>query len=677
MKGFVLSFLFLSTTFAGISQTFTGSGGTIPDDGNPVTFALEIGTLNPQTIDTVFGLESVNINLTHPYDADLRIKLIAPDGSTIMLADGNGGDGDNYLGTYFTDDATQSVYAGAAPFTGNFKPIERMGYINNGQPGNGVWQLYILDTYAWADAGYLLNWSITFSNNPGTPFPFSNSNLPLILISTNGQEIPDEPKIAADFTVIDNGYGGTNHLTDVPAYTGTIGIEIRGSSSQMFPKKNYGFETWDAQYNSIDTSLLGMPAESDWILNASFTDKTLMRNTLGYQTWMNLGHYATRYRYVEVFINNRYKGVYIFSEKIKRDKDRVNIAKLTNTMNTGDKVTGGYIFKIDRGEGWTSRFPAPANPSLNIYFQYEYPKLEDITDPQKQYIQAYVDTFEVMLNSPVFADPEIGWRKYAIEETFVDYFLENEFSKNVDGLRLSTFIQKERNSMGGKLRMGPVWDFDLAWHNANYCEGDLYTGWSYQFPCTDDWFQVPFWWERLLQDTVYANNISCRWSNLRSTYLSQSNIFAYIDSTAAMLQQAQQRNFEAWPIIGIYVWPNPWPYPTSYAGEIASLKNWITHRLAWLDDNMPGICYSVGIQEKPDNAVLLSPNPAGGSTKITGLQDGERINTLHMFDVAGKQLTGYTLLPGNTLDVSALKQGLYFMRIVTDQHEYNLKMIKK
>ncbi len=677
MKGLVLSFLFLSTTFAGFSQTFTGSGGTIPDDGNPGTFALEIGTLNPQIIDTVFGLESVNINLTHPYDADLRIKLIAPDGSAIILADGNGGDGDNYLGTYFTDDATQSIYTGAAPFTGNFKPIERIGYINNGQQGTGVWQLYILDTYAWADAGYLLDWSITFSNNPGTPFPFSNSNLPLVLISTNGQEIPDEPKIAADFAVIDNGYGGINHLTDVPAYTGTIGIEIRGSSSQMFPKKSYGFETWDAQYNAIDTSLLGMPAESDWILNASFTDKTLMRNTLGYQTWMNLGHYATRYRFVEVFINNRYKGVYIFSEKIKRDKDRVNLAKLTNTMNTGDKVTGGYIFKIDRGEGWTSRFPAPGNPSLNIYFQYEYPKLEDITDPQKQYIQAYVDTFEVMLNSPVFADPEIGWRKYAIEETFVDYFLENEFSKNVDGLRLSTFIQKERNSLGGKLRMGPVWDFDLAWHNANYCEGDLYTGWSYQFPCTDDWFQVPFWWERLLQDTVYANNISCRWSNLRSTYLSQNNIFAYIDSTAAMLEQAQQRNFEAWPIIGIYVWPNPWPYPTSYAGEISSLKNWITHRLTWLDDNMPGTCYSVGIQEKSGSAVFLSPNPAGGSTKITGLQDGEQINTIHMYNLTGKQLKGYGLLPGNTLDVSALKQGIYFMRIVTDQHEYNLKMIKK
>ena len=367
------------------------------------------------------------------------------------------------------------------------------------------------DTFARANAGCINMSEIKVDAQQGNTFQFTQSNLPLVLINTYGQEILDDPKIAAGFKLIDNGYGGPNHINDNPAYTGFIGIEIRGSSSQMFPKKNYGFETWDAFSNEIDTSLLGMPAENDWILNASYTDKTLLRNTLGYQIWMNMGYYATRYRYVEVFINNTYKGVYVFSEKIKRDKDRVDIAKMTNTMNTGDKLTGGYIFKIDRGEGWTSSFPSPNNPSLSIYFQYEYPKYDDITDQQKQYLQAYVNWFEMALDAPNFADPVVGWRKYAVEETFVDYFIQNEFCKNVDGYRLSTFIQKERDSEGGKLRMGPVWDFDLAWHNADYCEGDLYTGWAYQFPCVEDYFQLPFWWERLLQDTLFANNVQCKW----------------------------------------------------------------------------------------------------------------------------------------------------------------------
>lgn len=674
LKRLLYCLLMLSTVYVQ-AQTFSGNGGSIPDDGNAVLFSIEVGGLNPSSIDTVFGLEKVTVNLTHTYDADLRMMLIAPDGSVISLADGNGGDGDNYTNTVFTDDAAQTVWGGSAPFTGEFRPIERIGYLNNGQNGNGVWQLYILDTYAWADAGYLYNWKITFSANPGTPFPFTQSNLPLVLINTNGQTIPDEPKIPVEFKLIDNGYGGPNHIDDTPAYTGVIGIEIRGSSSQMFPKKSYGFETWDASYNEVDTSLLGMPAENDWILNANFTDKTLLRNTMGYQTWMNMGYYATRYRHVEVFINNRYKGVYIFSEKIKRDKDRVDIAKLTNTMNTGDKVTGGYIFKIDRGEGWTSSFAAPNNPSINIYFQWEYPSFEDITDQQKQYLQAYVDSFEVALDGPNFTNHETGWRNFAKEETFVDYFIQNEFCKNVDGYRLSTFIQKERDSEGGKLRMGPVWDFDLAWHNANYCEGELYTGWAYQFPCTDDGFQIPFWWERLLQDTLFCNNIKCHWSYLRDTYLSQERIFEYIDSTAALLDQAQQRNFEAWPILGIYVWPNPWPYPATYAAEISSVKNWITHRLAWLDQHMPGNCYTIGIQEQPD-ALSIQPNPSSGFVSIKGLKPNEHIIECRLFDLTGNELAK---IESNTtsLNFDWLAKGIYLFKLKTNRQEQFVKLVKE
>jgi hypothetical protein len=530
------------------------------------------------------------------------------------------------------------------------------------------------DTFARANAGYINMSEIKVDAQQGNTFQFTQSNLPLVLINTYGQEILDDPKIAAGFKLIDNGYGGPNHINDNPAYTGFIGIEIRGSSSQMFPKKNYGFETWDAFSNEIDTSLLGMPAENDWILNASYTDKTLLRNTLGYQIWMNMGYYATRYRYVEVFINNTYKGVYVFSEKIKRDKDRVDIAKMNNTMNTGDKLTGGYIFKIDRGEGWTSSFPSPNNPSLSIYFQYEYPKYDDITDQQKQYLQAYVNWFEMALDAPNFADPVVGWRKYAVEETFVDYFIQNEFCKNVDGYRLSTFIQKERDSEGGKLRMGPVWDFDLAWHNADYCEGDLYTGWAYQFPCVEDYFQLPFWWERLLQDTVFANNVQCKWKLLRDTYLSKARVFEYIDTTAALLEQAQQRNFQTWPILGTYVWPNPWPYPTTYAGEIASIKSWISYRLAWLDQNMPGNCDSYGL---PEFRSLLSvqPNPTSGFVSIKGLKPSEHILECCLFDITGNEVAKIGI-GSTTFNIDWLAKGIYLLKLKTNSQEQFVKLVK-
>ena len=222
--------------------------------------------------------------------------------------------------------------------------------------------------YAFADQGQLLDWSITFSDEPSGPFLFNSSNLPIVLIDTYGQEIMDDPKIQVGMKIIDNLPGQRNYVTDIPAYDGYAGIEIRGSSSQMFPKKSYGFESWDGLGEELEVPLLGMPEESDWILNANYSDKTLCRNTLAYQVFRNMGHYATRYEHVEVVINGVYKGVYIFSEKIKRDADRVDIAKLKPDDNSGDPLTGGYIFKIDKptgtggGEGWESNFPPPGNP---------------------------------------------------------------------------------------------------------------------------------------------------------------------------------------------------------------------------------------------------------------------------------------------------------------------------
>lgn len=681
---FVLLFLlFLLNGKSLQAQTFNGSGGIIPDNGQAGVFNLNVNGLNPGILNTSFGLETVCINLTHPWVSDLRIRLIAPDGYDVLLTDGMGWDGDNYTNTCFNDGASTSILQGNPPFTGTFRPIENIGYHNNGQPGNGLWKLYILDTYPGADQGNLISWSITFGNNPQGPFPFNSSNLPIVLIHTNGQEIPDDPKIMAGFQIIDNGAGNPNALTDPPAYDGYIGIELRGSSSQSFPKKSYGIETWDAAGNDLDTTLLGMPSEADWILNANYTDKTLMRNAMAYQIWQDMGYYATRYRYVEVFINQRYKGVYILSEKIKRDKNRVDIAKLNPDHNSGDKLTGGYIVKIDKqtgsgGDGWISAFPPPVSPNgQNIYFQYEYPKADDITEPQKAYIQDYINQFETALAGPGFAHPGDGWRKYAREETFFDYFIVNEFSKNVDGYRLSTFLHKERDSKGGKIRMGPVWDYDLAWHNADYCDGFLHTGWAYQFPCEGDWWQVPFWWARLLDDTAYANNLNCRWNYLRGNILSNNAIMTYIDSIAGLLDGARQRNFTAWPILGHYVWPNPWPYPATYEEEIASLKNWISLRLAWLDNHMPGNCPTLGLP--PDRAAraCVSPNPGKGIFRLT-LPEFHTYQQAVIVDAAGRQVFSLRISEGQTgyvVRLHDLSPGCYFLKLAGPSETLTKRLI--
>ena len=518
----------------------------------------------------------------------------------------------------------------------------------------------------------------------------TSSNLPIVIIDTRGVTIPDDPKISASLKIYYRGNGTRNFLTDAPQFNGNCGIEVRGSSSQQFPKKSYGFETWSINGTSINTSLLGMPSESDWILNANYTDKSFLRNVMAYQLWHDMGHYSTRYHFVELIVNNQYQGIYILSEKIKRDKNRLNIAKLSNTQNSGDELTGGYIFKVDKqtgsgGSGWNSSYLPLANAGgQKIFFMFEYPSETDITSQQKIYLQSQVFNFETALKSSNFADTVNGYRKYASEKTFIDYFLVNEMSKNVDGYRISTYLNKERDSKGGKIRMGPVWDYDIAWHNANYCEGDLTTGWAYQFPCTDDYWQVPFWWSRLLEDPLYKNHLACRWQNLRQTTLSNAWFDHYIDSIAGQLNEAQVRNFTQWPILGIYVWPNPWPYPSTYQGEVNALKTWIHNRLSWLDNNMPGTCnttVSDGLAETPET-FRIYPNPVSDYLSVDYTTTGTTETEITAINPQGVILFSSGILKNpagqwhESLDVSGFKPGIYLLRISMNGKIHTQRFIK-
>jgi subtilisin-like proprotein convertase family protein len=588
--------------------------------------------LSPSAIDTTnFGLETVCINLTHTWDSDLNVYIVAPDGTSGLLTLGNGGSDDNYTNTCFNQNASNSITTGSAPFTGTFRPQGQMGSVNNGQNGNGTWKLRVVDTYP-ADAGNVISFSITFGNNPATYIPFTSSNLPIVVINTGSGNIVDEPKIMADMGIIFNGIGNRNYMTDsFNDYNGKIGIEYRGSSSQGMPKKSYGFETWDVNGNSIDSSLLGMPKESDWILSASYSDKSLLNNFMTYDLARTLGWYAPRGQHVELVINGEYQGVYILMEKIKRDNDRVDIANLQVTDIAGDQLTGGYIIKIDKGTGnggggWTSAFAPDTNINgQTIFYQYEYPSDINIVPQQEAYIQAYVDSFETALAGPNFADTGVGYAKYIDVNSFVDYFLLNEISRNVDGYRLSTYLYKDKNSNGGKLTIGPCWDYDIAWGNADYCRGNDTTGWAIDFAsaCPGDYWQIPFWWDRLLQDTSFQNKVKCRWEELKMTALSVSYLHNYCDSMETYLTEGAGRNFVTWPILGTYVWPNPSPFPADYPGEIDELKNWISARWTWMDNNMPGTmsgCNLTSTEENNGNAQMnpaVYPNPFTNEIKFS------------------------------------------------------------
>lgn len=669
-------------------QTYSGTGGPVSDDGQNNDFLINVSGLTPIALNGTHGLVSVCINITHTYDSDLDITLIAPDGTNMLLLSGVGGSGDNFTNTCFNQSVTNSIFSGSAPFTGTFKPMNTLGNANNGQNGNGSWKLRVVDTYA-QDVGNVLNWSITFASSAPLPNVFTSSNLPLVIINTFSQTIVNDPKIDAQMKIIYNGPGATNYTADFPnAYNNNIGIETRGSSSSSFPQKSYGVETRDVNNLQNDTILLGMPAEHDWILYAPYDDKTCMRNVLSYDIANKTGHYASRTQFCELLINGQYQGIYVLMEKIKRDNNRVDVSKMLSTDIAGDQLTGGYIIKVDRDDGptsyWTSQYPSDDGTPVN--FVFVYPKDGTIVPQQRAYIQAYIDTVDDVLASSTFTNPVTGYRKYIGVNSFIDYFLLNEVSKNVDGYRLSTYFHKDKLSKGGKLHAGPAWDYNLAWWNADYCQGNLATGWAWNqgTVCPGGPYQNNFWWRRLLEDPSYTSELKCRWNELRLTTLSIPVLNNYIDSLAGVLNQAQVRHFDLWPILGIYTWPNPSPIPANYAGEITALKNWVFNRITWMDANLPGVC-TVGLSENDlnENSVTLSPNPFSTSFNIKlYLQHQQPLNIV-VTDVLGKVIKEVPLNESkdgeNNIEIDLGKEvnnGIYFLKITNNKSSVVKKIIK-
>ena len=440
------------------------------------------------------------------------------------------------------------------------------------------------------------NTSTNYSPTPSwfqPPLIFTSSNLPIVVINTLGQNIMDDPRIVCDMGIIDNGFGNINSVYDAfNDYNGKISIEYRGSSSQSFPKKTYALETQDSIGNNNNISILGMPVENDWILYAPYSDKSLMRNFLTFDLGRKMGNYSPRTVYCELVINGDYKGIYILMEKIKRDNDRVDIAKLDADDLAGDSLTGGYIIKVDKytgtgGTDWLSDFSNIGGGPL--YIQYHYPEGSAMLPQQLDYIEQFVDSFEYALSGPNFTDSLIGYSKYIDVNSFIDFYIVNELAKDIDAYRLSSYLYKDRDDNGGKLTMGPLWDFNLAYGNADYCSGGIPIGWEVNSGCGGN---NPFWFERLLDDTTYQNKLKCRWEYLRERSFHQDSIFNFIDSISLYLNDAQQRNFQRWNILGIYVWPNYYVGNT-YQDELTFFKTWIGDRLVWIDNNLGGNCYEI------------------------------------------------------------------------------------
>lgn len=434
-----------------------------------------------------------------------------------------------------------------------------------------------------------------------------SSNLPLVIIDTFSQPV----------TYVDFSPGSVRFIDTVNGRASLLGpadldarcdFKRRGFSSLRYNKMSLTVKTRDDDWDKLKAPVLGLPAESDWVLYAPYVDKTLIRDVLGYEISNAMGRYAPRTKFVEVFIHRYagklsyqrdYQGVYALVEKIKRDKERVNIAKLHTNDNAEPNITGGYILKRDHGAmmgggggrrgGFGGGGGPPRQPDDGVGFVtprglqlfYVEPEETELTSEQKRWLSKYFSDFERTLYSSRFSHPTDGYAKYLDVDAFIDHFWLVELTKNVDGFRYSAFLHKPR---GGKITMGPAWDWNLSFGNADYYDGYETSGWYYE-NLRDSEIS---WIYRLRQDPEFMQRLADRWAELRRDVLATDRILGRVDAMKAQLMESQERNFRKWPIMGRSVKPNYYVGAT-FDQEINWLKSWTRDRMAWIDRQFPAV----------------------------------------------------------------------------------------
>jgi hypothetical protein len=432
---------------------------------------------------------------------------------------------------------------------------------------------------------------------------FTDSNLPIVLINTDGGvDIPDAPRVFADMTIIFRGEDQRNYLTDQNTtgylnYNGRINIEIRGSSSQTLPKKQFGLTTYKADnVTKVNVSLLGMPADNDWVLNGLGYEPSLIRDYLCYNLSRMIGEYASRTVYCEVMINGSYNGLYVLQEKIKQGSARVNVMKIATTDNSLPNLTGGYITKADKTNAddpvaWTMPSYVLNN---DVTFIHTLPKPEDVTPQQNDYIHSQ---FLLLASTASSGNTSLenGYPSIIDIPSFVDFMIISELSANADAYQFSTYFNKDRN---GKLKAGPIWDNNLTFGN------DLFL-WNFDRSKTDTWQfsngdnEGPKFWRDLFIEPQFRCYLSKRWNQLilPGQPLNLSVIDTLIDQTIATISEAAVRENIRWGTV------------SNLSAEINNMKDWLSLRIAWMTSNIGPYSDCSNVEKPPLVITKIMYNP--------------------------------------------------------------------
>ena len=451
-----------------------------------------------------------------------------------------------------------------------------------------------------------------------------SSDLPLLLVHSFGANTRDETVKQPCIVFVHQPLRGRSSFTNAPDMVFRAGFKLRGSSTVGDAKSNWAVDAWD-QYNlDTDIPLLGMPSASEWVFHAPFQfDPSLLHNPLASEMSNGIGRYAGRYRFTEIYLNDKvgtnalstivpanYFGVYNIIERIGVRPNRLNIAKLTDGDVQAPEVTGGYLMSVDRDFGGATQDSAGG-----IAFNYIEPKFEVISQPQRvaqrTYLVKYLNDFEKAFNSKTFTNTDsTGYSGFIDRGSWIDFHIVNEFSLNVDALRLSTYFYKDRN---GPISFGPVWDFDRAFGSTDGRDADPLV-W-------DDgtgFFNYP-WWGRLFADVNFWQAWIDRYQDLREGLFSDRSLFALIDMMNAQVVESAPRDLARW---------SQSKRGGTQATEIAFLKNWLGKHTAFMDGQLldkPDVLAASG--QVASGAQINLSGPAGATIYYT--LDGSDPRELH------------------------------------------------
>ena len=393
-----------------------------------------------------------------------------------------------------------------------------------------------------------------------------NTGLPVVEVWTNANApILDRENYLKGCMRITNGSKQSYQAGGL--YQGAIEIRGRGNSTWFMPKQGYRLKL-----ASPGAPVLDMPADRDWVLLANYADKTLMRADVGFELSRRLGMaWTPRLRHVDVYLNGDFLGNYLLGEHVKVAPNRVKVAAMLPTDVAEPSLGGGYLVEADFPQ-YTNVSDVLTTTASGILFNIKAPGTINAT--QTNFISAYLQKVETALLSNNF-NPTTGYPSMIDIDTFIDWWIVKELVKDVDGpFRSSVYLYKDR---GAKLKMGPLWDFDLSSGNVNYSTASEPTGWRIRDINKSEWMG------HLFMDPAFRLRAYNRWKAVKATHI--DTILPFIDQTALAIDASQRENFKRWNILNEYVWPNN-VVLGSHAAEVTYLKDWLRTRIRWMDRNL-------------------------------------------------------------------------------------------